>query len=83
MTVVTEPGGDAFCQFDPGTAAFHGNTDGTQVGLNPGLSAQADVTISKIVSSIKASPVWHEGHNAIVIVWDENASSLSDKASVK
>jgi phosphatidylinositol-3-phosphatase len=64
--------GDAFCQFDPGTAAFHGNTDGTQVGLNPGLSAQADVTINKIVSSIKASPVWHEGYNAIVIVWDEN-----------
>jgi len=64
--------GDAFCQFDQGTAAFQGNTDGTQLGLNPGLSAQADVTLDKIVSSIKASRTWRDGYNAIVIVWDEN-----------
>jgi hypothetical protein len=64
--------GDAFCQFDPGTAAFEGLTDGTQVGLNPGLSAQADVTMHRIVKAITDSPVWRHGQNAIVIVWDEN-----------
>jgi phosphatidylinositol-3-phosphatase len=64
--------GDAFCQFDPGTEAFGGLTDGTQIGLNPGLSAQADATMHRIVDSIKHSPAWDRGHNAIVIVWDEN-----------
>jgi phosphatidylinositol-3-phosphatase len=63
---------DAFCQFDQGTAAYGGLTNGTQVGLNPGLSAQADVTMNKIVTAIKASPAWRDGHDAIVIVWDEN-----------
>ncbi|HEV7356825.1 MAG TPA: alkaline phosphatase family protein [Steroidobacteraceae bacterium] len=64
--------GDAFCQFDPGTEAFGGLTDGTQVGLNPGLSAQADVTMRRIVEGIRKSPAWERGNNAIVIVWDEN-----------
>jgi len=64
--------GDAFCQFDQGTTAFQGLTDGTQVGLNPGLSEQADVTLNKLVTSIKASPAWRDGYNAIVILWDEN-----------
>jgi len=64
--------GDAFCQFDQGTAAFQGYTDGTQVGLNPGLSLQADTTLKRIVTAIKASPAWDEGYNAIIIVWDEN-----------
>jgi hypothetical protein len=30
------------------------------------------VTIQQLVESIKASPVWRAGRNAIVIVWDEN-----------
>jgi hypothetical protein len=64
--------GDAFCQFDPGTEAFGGLTDGTQIGLNPGLSAQADATLHRIVSAIRRSPAWEHGNNAIVIVWDEN-----------
>jgi phosphatidylinositol-3-phosphatase len=64
--------GDAFCQFDPGTVAFGALTDGTQIGLNPGLSAQADATMERIVESIKRSPAWERGNNAIVIVWDEN-----------
>ena len=63
--------GDAFCGFDFG-ANSSGLTYGTQVGLNPGLILQGDVTIERLVNSIKASRVWHEGHNAIVIVWDEN-----------
>ncbi len=57
--------GDAFCQYD-------GSTDGTQAGLNPGLIQQGDVTIQRLVETIKHSPVWHEGRTAIVVVWDEN-----------
>jgi hypothetical protein len=62
--------GDAFCGFDPGVTS--GATVGTQAGLNPGLIQQGDVTIQRLVESIKASPVWRDGRNAIVIVWDEN-----------
>ena len=64
-------GADSFCQFDFGADAS-GLTYGTQVGLNPGLIRNSDVSLQKIVTSIKASHVWHEGNNAIVIVWDEN-----------
>jgi hypothetical protein len=28
--------------------------------------------VAKIVSGIKASNTWRSGHNAIVLVWDEN-----------
>lgn len=63
--------GDAFCAYDYGVGTT-GLTYGTQVGLNPGLIAQGDATIERIVDSIKASPAWTEGQNAIVIVWDEN-----------
>jgi len=62
--------GDAFCAFDPGTD--NGLTVGTQAGLNAGLIQQGDVTIQRLVQTIEASPVWGEGNNAIVIVWDEN-----------
>jgi hypothetical protein len=62
--------GDAFCAFDPGVTS--GATVGTQAGLNPGLIQQGDVTIERLVQAIHASPVWHEGRSAIVIVWDEN-----------
>jgi len=62
--------GDKFCAFDFGVTA--GLTYGTQAGLNPGLIQQGDVTIERLVGAIEASPVWHEGRNAIVIVWDEN-----------
>jgi hypothetical protein len=63
--------GDAFCAFDFG-ANSSGLTYGTQVGLNPGLIQQGDVTIERLVNAIHASRVWNEGRNAIVIVWDEN-----------
>ena len=62
---------DAFCGYDFG-ADSSGLTYGTQVGLNPGLIANGDATLAQLVTSIKASPAWHEGRNAIVIVWDEN-----------
>jgi hypothetical protein len=63
--------GDAFCAFDPGLPP--GNVPvGTTAGLNPGLIQQGDVTIQRLVEGIKASRIWDEGRNAIVIVWDEN-----------
>ncbi|MGD0490540.1 MAG: alkaline phosphatase family protein [Steroidobacteraceae bacterium] len=69
---------DAFCQYDQGVTvtisgtAYSGDTFGTQAGLNPGLSLQADTTLDRVVKAIHASPAWHEGSNAIVIVWDES-----------
>jgi phosphatidylinositol-3-phosphatase len=63
--------GDAFCAFDPGLPPGD-LTVGTQAGLNPELILQGDVTLERLVKSIKASPAWREGRNAIVIVWDEN-----------
>ena len=62
--------GDPFCNFDPGTDPS--GTVGTQAGLNGGLILQGDATIQRLVTAITASPVWHDGRNAIVIVWDEN-----------
>jgi hypothetical protein len=58
-------GAGDFCNADPGS-------DGLQAGLNPGLIQQGDVTLQRLVESIHSSPAWHDGRNAIVIVWDEN-----------
>jgi hypothetical protein len=60
----------AFCAFDP-------NDNGTQAGLNPALIQQGDITVQKLVGSIKASPTWYQGNNAIVIIWDEDDYSIS------
>lgn len=67
---------DAFCAFDYGQNNS-GYTYGTQVGLNPGLIQQGDTTIERIVNAIHGSRAWRDGHNAIVIVWDENDYSGS------
>jgi hypothetical protein len=68
---------DAFCAFDYGQNNS-GYTYGTQVGLNPGLIQQGDVTIERLVSAIHASSLWGSGsRSAIVIVWDENDYSGS------
>lgn len=56
---------DQGCAYDP-------VANGTQSGLNPALTARADGSLRKIVTSIKSSPTWSTGNNAIVIVWDEN-----------
>jgi hypothetical protein len=61
--------GTAFCNFDP-------NDNGTQGGLNPALINLGDQVLQKIVSAIHASPAWKNGHNAIVVVWDENDYSV-------
>lgn len=59
-----------YCNYDP-------ISDGTQAGLNPALIKRGDITVQRIVTSIKSSPVWHEGHNVIVILWDENDYAIS------
>jgi hypothetical protein len=53
------------CDFDP-------STNGTQAGLNPALIYQGDLTLRNLVKAIHASPAWKDGHNAIVVLWDEN-----------
>jgi hypothetical protein len=62
--------GGAFCNFDP-------VSDGSQSGLNPALIFEGDVTIQRIFNAIKSSQAWHEGNNAIVLVWDENDYSTA------
>ncbi len=57
--------GGPFCSGDP-------NDNGTQAGLNPALIYRGDVTIRRLVNSIKQSPAWKDGKSAIVVVWDEN-----------
>ena len=59
-----------FCLYDP-------TDNGTQAGLNPALIHRGDVTVQKIVTAIHQSPGWHNGKNAIVVVWDENDYSTA------
>ena len=58
------------CDFD-----YH--NDGTQKGLNPALISVGDQTLATIVKSIEDSPVWKEGKNAIVVLWDEDDYSIA------
>jgi len=51
--------------------------NGTLVGLNPALIHQGDLTIQTIVQAIHGSPAWAWGHNAIIVVWDENDYSAT------
>ena len=53
------------CDFDPAS-------NGTQTGLNPALIYLGDQALSNLVDAIHQSPVWKQGRNAIVVVWDEN-----------
>lgn len=57
--------GTAFCNYDA-------DDNGTQVGLNPTLILEGDLAVQRIVTAIKASPVWSDSRSAIVVVWDEN-----------
>jgi phosphatidylinositol-3-phosphatase len=59
-----------FCNYDP-------NDNGSQAGLNPALIYQGDLTVKRLVQSIKASPAWREGQNAIIVMWDENDYSIA------
>jgi len=58
------------CDYDP-------DDNGTLVGLNPALMYEGDVALERLVRAIHSSPAWKVGHNAIVIVWDENDYSVS------
>lgn len=57
--------GTAFCNYDA-------DDNGTQTGLNPSLILEGDLSVQRIVTAIKASPVWSNSRSAIVILWDEN-----------
>jgi hypothetical protein len=57
------------CDFDP-------SDDGSQAGLNPALIFVGDLALRNLVKAIHSSPAWHEGRNAIVVVWDENDFSF-------
>ncbi len=59
-----------FCAYDP-------NDNGTQAGLNPALMQAGDAAVRRIVTAIKNSPVWKQGQNAIVVLWDENDYSIA------
>jgi hypothetical protein len=58
------------CDYDP-------NDNGTQNGLNPALIYLGDQSVRTIVKAIHDSPAWREGHNAIVVLWDENDYSVA------
>jgi len=62
--------GGSQCDFDY-------NNDGTLAGLNPALMYVGDLALRNIVKAIHRSPVWHEGRNAIVVLWDEDDYSVS------
>jgi hypothetical protein len=62
--------GGTQCDFDP-------NDNGTLVGLNPALMYLGDLTLRNLVKAIHSSPVWHNGRNAIVVLWDEDDYSVS------
>ncbi|HEX7681695.1 MAG TPA: alkaline phosphatase family protein [Thermoanaerobaculia bacterium] len=58
------------CDFDP-------SSTGTQTGLNPALIFRGDRTIQTLVKAIHSSPAWGWGHNAIIVLWDENDYSAT------
>ena len=45
---------------------------GPGCSADAGTIAQGDATVKELVRAVKASPAWSHGHNAIVVVWDEN-----------
>ena len=57
--------GTAFCNYDA-------DDNGTQTGLNPSLIMEGDLALQRVVTAIKASPVWQNSKSAIVVLWDEN-----------
>jgi len=62
--------GGTQCDFDP-------NDQGTLQGLNPALMYIGDLALRNIVKAIHRSPAWHDGRNAIVVLWDEDDYSVS------
>jgi hypothetical protein len=62
--------GGTQCDFDP-------NDQGTLDGLNPALMYIGDLALRNIVKAIHKSPAWHDGRNAIVVLWDEDDYSVA------
>jgi len=60
----------SFCNYDPAS-------DGSQKSLNPALIARGDMTVQRLVTSIKHAKAWHEGRNVIIVMWDENDYSTA------
>jgi hypothetical protein len=56
-------------------------TDGTQAGLNPALIYVGDLKLGTLIRAIHRSPAWHDGHNAIVVLWDENDYSFAPNSN--
>jgi phospholipase C len=46
--------------------------DSAQCGDDTHAIQMGDADVKKLVGAIKASPAWHDGRNAIVVLWDEN-----------
>jgi hypothetical protein len=61
---------------DP-SCSIHPKRKGTQDGLNGALIRRGDDAVQRIVRAIEASPVWRQGTNAIVLLWDENDFSYA------
>jgi hypothetical protein len=71
------------CDFDPGPLGDGTYNDGSSNFLNPALIYQGDLTLRTIVGAIHSSKAWRQGHNAIVVVWDENDySAINNKVLV-
>ena len=51
---------------------------GPGCSADSGTIAQGDATVKQLVTDIKVSPVWEEGNNVIVVVWDENDYTPKD-----
>lgn len=45
---------------------------GTGCSVDANAIAQGDAGLSVLINAIKSSRTWKEGHNVIVVVWDEN-----------
>lgn len=61
--------------------ALRGMGTGSQAYLNPCLVCRGDSTVEQIVKAIHQSPVWSKGHNAIIVVWDEDDYRLSNDSN--
>lgn len=53
---------------------MHGMSNAGELCANDDARVRmGDIEVQNLVGAIHASPVWKQGHNAIVLVWDENS----------
>uniref|UniRef100_E6QU79 Phosphoesterase n=1 Tax=mine drainage metagenome TaxID=410659 RepID=E6QU79_9ZZZZ len=54
---------------------MHGINNGSKrCGNDIALVQMGDATVRQLVEAIHASPAWKIGHNALILVWDENSN---------